>query len=223
MRRKGRVQGLHDHRAYTAAIMTGTGTGEPGDGRPGDGKSAVRHGHGEAAPAAHVAGRAPAGRSGPATHAGHGAHAPRKSSVTWSMAASATLHCLTGCAVGEVLGMLIGAAFAWPALPTAVLAIALAFLFGYSLTVLGLRRARLGLRRTVRLALAADTLSIAVMELVDNGVLLLVPGAFDAEPADLLFWGGLAFSLLVAFAVTTPVNKWLIGRGRGHAVIHGHH
>src|SRR5690606_17896802 len=139
------------------------------------------------------------------------------------VARAAALRCPTGCASGGVLGRVSGAARAWRTVPPAVLAIALAFVFGYSLTMLSLRRARLGWRRTVRVALAADTLSIAVMELVDNGVLLLIPGAFDAELTDLLFWGGLAFSLLVAFVVTTPVNRWMIGRGRGHAVIHGYH
>jgi len=220
MPRRGRVQGLREHRAHTAVAMTGTG--EPDEARIGDGKHTVRHGRGEAAAAAHPADHAPDGRSGREAHAGHGAPATHNG-VTWGMAVSATLHCLAGCAVGEVLGMVIGSALAWPTLPTAVLAIALAFVFGYSLTMLSLRRARLGGRRTVRLALAADTLSIAVMELVDNGVLLLIPGAFDAHLTSPLFWGGLAVSLLVAFLVTTPVNKWLIGRGKGHAVIHGHH
>lgn len=209
--------------------MTSTSAGEPGDAHPGGREDPVRHGPGEAAPAAHAANHEPDGRSGHGPHAGHGMHSEhgghgaRGHGVTWGMAVSATLHCLTGCAIGEVLGMVIGTALAWQTVPTAVLAIALAFVFGYSLTMLSLRRARLGWRRTVRLALAADTLSIAVMELVDNGVLLLIPGAFDAELTDLLFWGGLAFSLLVAFVVTTPVNRWMIGRGRGHAVIHGYH
>ncbi|WP_329278107.1 DUF4396 domain-containing protein [Streptomyces sp. NBC_01451] len=143
--------------------------------------------------------------------------------ATWAVAVQATLHCLTGCAIGEVLGMVIGTAFGWGNLPTTVLAIVLAFFFGYSLTLRGVLRAGVGLRTAVRVALAADTLSIAVMELVDNGVIVLWPGAMDAQLDDLLFWGALAISLAIAFVVTTPVNKWTIGRGRGHAVVHQYH
>ncbi|MDF5754651.1 DUF4396 domain-containing protein [Spongiactinospora sp. TRM90649] len=143
--------------------------------------------------------------------------------VTWKMAASATLHCLTGCAIGEVLGMVIGTALGWHNAPTIVLAVVLAFFFGYLMTIVGLRRAGVDLRRAVKLAFAADTVSIIVMEIVDNGVMLLVPGAMDAGLTTGLFWGALAFALLVAFVVTTPVNKWIIGRGKGHAVVHGLH
>nr|WP_240658064.1 DUF4396 domain-containing protein [Streptomyces populi] len=139
------------------------------------------------------------------------------------MAALATLHCLTGCAVGEVLGMVVGTALGWGNLPTTVLAVVLAFLFGYSLTLRGVLAAGVDLRTAVRVALAADTLSIAVMELIDNGVIVLWPDAMDAQLDDLLFWGSLLISLAVAFAVTTPVNKWTIGRGRGHAVVHRYH
>lgn len=139
------------------------------------------------------------------------------------MAVQATLHCLTGCAIGEVLGMVIGTALGWGNLPTTILAIVLAFFFGYSLTLRGVLRSGLGLQAAVRVALAADTLSIAVMELVDNGVIVLWPGAMDAELTDLLFWGALAISLAIAFVVTVPVNKWMIGRGKGHAVVHQHH
>lgn len=141
----------------------------------------------------------------------------------WSTAIQATLHCLTGCAIGEVLGMVIGTALGWGNLPTTVLAIALAFLFGYSFTLYGVLRAGLGLAAAVKVALAADTVSIAVMELIDNGVIALWPDAMDAELADLLFWASLAISLVVAFVVTVPVNKWMIGRGKGHAVVHRHH
>ncbi|NEC86901.1 DUF4396 domain-containing protein [Streptomyces sp. SID12501] len=148
------------------------------------------------------------------------AHAP---AATWAVAVQATLHCLTGCAIGEVLGMVIGTAFGWGNLPTTVLAIVLAFLFGYSLTLRGVLRAGVGLRTAVRVALAADTLSIAVMELVDNGVIVLWPGAMDAQLDDLLFWGALTISLAIAFVVTTPVNKWTIGRGKGHAAVHRYH
>ncbi|MGY1501524.1 DUF4396 domain-containing protein [Streptomyces sp. QTS52] len=143
--------------------------------------------------------------------------------ATWAVAVQATLHCLTGCAIGEVLGMIIGTALGWGNLPTTVLAIVLAFFFGYSLTLRGVLRAGVGLRTAVRIALAADTLSIAVMELVDNGVIVLWPGAMDAQLDDLLFWGALAISLAIAFVVTTPVNKWTIGRGKGHAVVHQYH
>ncbi|MEU6543325.1 DUF4396 domain-containing protein [Streptomyces sp. NPDC046859] len=141
----------------------------------------------------------------------------------WQTAVRATLHCLTGCAIGEVLGMVIGTALGWSAVPTLVLAIVLAFFFGYALTLRGVLRAGLGLGAAVKVALAADTLSIAVMELVDNGVIVLWPGAMDAGLGDPLFWWVLAIALAVAFALTTPVNKWMIGRGRGHAVVHQYH
>jgi hypothetical protein len=149
--------------------------------------------------------------------------ATNQQAATWSTAASATLHCLTGCAIGEVLGMVIGTAFGWHNVPTIVLSIALAFVFGYSLTMRGVLRAGVGFRQAVRIALAADTVSILVMELIDNAVIVVVPGAMDAGLAEWLFWGSLAFSLVVAFVVTTPVNKWMIGRGRGHAVVHEYH
>ncbi|MGW7379339.1 DUF4396 domain-containing protein [Streptomyces sp. NPDC054794] len=152
-------------------------------------------------------------------HAHHGA----AGSASWSMAAQATLHCLTGCAIGEVLGMVIGTALGWGNLPTTVLAIVLAFFFGYSLTLRGVLKAGVDFRTAFRVALAADTLSIAVMELIDNGVILFWPNAMDAQLSDLLFWASLAISLAVAFVVTTPVNKWTIGRGKGHAVVHQYH
>jgi len=147
-------------------------------------------------------------------------HAP---AATWAVAVQATLHCLTGCAIGEVLGMVIGTALGWGDVPTLILAIALAFFFGYALTLRGVLKAGVGLRAAIRVALAADTLSIAVMELVDNGVIVLWPGAMDAQLGDALFWGALAISLAVAFVITTPVNKWTIGRGKGHAVVHQYH
>jgi hypothetical protein len=158
------------------------------------------------------------------------AHAPARphehhhpAGATWSTAAQATLHCLTGCAIGEVLGMVIGTALGWGNLSTMVLAIVLAFFFGYSLTLRGVLRAGVGFRTAFRVALAADTLSIAVMELIDNGVIVLWPDAMDATLGDLLFWASLAISLALAFVVTTPVNKWMIGRGKGHAVVHAYH
>ena len=136
---------------------------------------------------------------------------------------TATLHCLTGCAIGEVLGMVIATALGWGAAASIVLAIALAFVFGYSFTVGPVLRAGVGLRAALAVALAADTVSITVMELVDNGVLLVVPGAIDAGLADVLFWASLVLALAVAFVVTVPVNRWLIARGRGHAVVHHYH
>jgi Domain of unknown function (DUF4396) len=136
------------------------------------------------------------------------------------VALSATLHCLTGCAIGEVLGMLIGTALGFSDLGTIALAVALAFLFGYGLTSLPLLRAGMALSAVVPIALASDTLSIATMEVVDNGIMLAVPGAMEAGLSNVLFWGSLSFALVVAGAVAFPVNRWLIARGRGHAVVH---
>jgi hypothetical protein len=130
---------------------------------------------------------------------------------------------LTGCAIGEVLGLMIGTALGWSTGATVVLAVALAFVFGYALTARGVLRAGMGVRSALKVALAADTLSIAVMEVVDNAVVLAVPGAMDAGLTSRLFWVSLAFALAVAFVVTTPVNRWLISRGRGHAVVHQFH
>jgi Domain of unknown function (DUF4396) len=136
------------------------------------------------------------------------------------LAAQATTHCLTGCAIGEVLGFVIATRLGWADVPSIVLAIALAFVFGYALTIRQLLRSGVEAARAVRLALASDTLSITVMEIVDNLVVLAIPGAMAAGLADPLFWGSLAFSLAVAWVVAFPVNRWLIARGRGHAVIH---
>jgi len=144
-------------------------------------------------------------------------------SVSWPTAAVATLHCLIGCAVGEVLGMVIGTAVGLHNGATVVISVTLAFLFGYGLTMRGVLRAGVGLRRALSIALAADSVSIAVMEILDNAVMVAVPGAMNAGPASALFWGSLAFSLLVAFALTIPVNRWMISSGRGHAVAHVHH
>jgi hypothetical protein len=156
-----------------------------------------------------------------ASHGHHRAHASGDGG--WAVAVSATLHCLTGCAIGEVLGMIIGTALGFSDLGTIALAIGLAFLFGYSLTSLPLLRSGLALGAVIPIALAADTFSIAVMEIVDNAVMLLVPGAMEAGLDSALFWGALAFALAVAFVVALPVNRWLIARGRGHAAIHGRH
>ncbi|MDQ0380562.1 DUF4396 domain-containing protein [Amycolatopsis thermophila] len=153
----------------------------------------------------------------------HSTHQLTARTATWATAAQATLHCLTGCAIGEVLGMVIGTALEFGNLATVVLAIALAFVFGYSLTMRGVLRAGLPFRDALKVALAADTVSIVVMEIVDNLVVLAVPGAMDAGLDSWLFWASLAGSLAVAFVLTTPVNKWMIGRGRGHAVVHQYH
>jgi len=139
------------------------------------------------------------------------------------VAFSATAHCLTGCAIGEVLGMVIGTALGWSNVATIILAVALAFLFGYSLTMLPLLRSGMALAAVLPLAFASDTLSITVMEIVDNLVMVAVPGAMEAGATSLLFWGSLAFALAVAFVVAFPVNRYLIARGKGHAVVHQHH
>ncbi|HEV2903277.1 MAG TPA: DUF4396 domain-containing protein [Gaiellaceae bacterium] len=161
-------------------------------------------------------------------HAGHAhhEHAHDHSAHGGSLnrvALSATVHCLTGCAIGEVLGVIIGTALGWGNFETIALAIALAFLFGYSLTMLPLLRAGLAFAAAVPLALASDTLSIAVMEIVDNAILLVVPGAMEAGLDSLLFWASLAFALLIAGMCAYPVNRYLIARGKGHAVVHAYH
>lgn len=139
------------------------------------------------------------------------------------VAFSATAHCLTGCAIGEVLGMVIGTALGWGNVATIALAIVLAFFFGYSLTMVPLLRSGLALGTVLPLAFASDTLSITIMEIVDNLVIVVIPGAMDAGLTSLLFWGSLAFALAVAFVAAFPVNRWLIARGKGHAVVHQHH
>jgi Domain of unknown function (DUF4396) len=143
--------------------------------------------------------------------------------VSWAMARQATLHCLTGCAIGEVLGMVIGTSLGLHNGATVVLSIALAFVFGYALTMRGVLRAGVPFRTALKVALAADTVSIAVMEVVDNAVIVAVPGAMEAGITSLLFWGALALSLAVAFVVTTPVNRVMMSRGKGHAVVHAYH
>ena len=156
-------------------------------------------------------------------HHEHHAHAGHETGSVNAMAASATLHCLTGCAIGEVLGMVLATWWGWGDLASIALAVALAFFFGYLLTFVGVRRAGLSVGAAVRTALAADTISILVMEVVDNAILLTVPGAMEAHLDSLLFWGALAVALAVAFVVTVPVNKAMIDRGRGHAVVHEMH
>ncbi|WP_327092954.1 DUF4396 domain-containing protein [Nonomuraea sp. NBC_01738] len=188
----------HDHETH--------GGGDPHAGHADHGKHAQHTQHGDHA-----------------GHTGHGAHAGHGGATTWKMAAMATLHCLTGCAIGEVLGMVIGTALGWSNVQTIILAIILAFVFGYALTMRGVLKAGLTFQQALRVALAADTVSIIVMEIIDNGVMMIVPGAMDAGLDTILFWGALAFAFVMAFLVTTPVNKWLIGRGRGHAVVHAYH
>jgi len=164
------------------------------------------------------------------SHAHHSPHLPNghagRQSAGPSLnhtAFSATLHCLTGCAIGEVAGMVIGTALGLGNLETIALAITLAFVSGYALTMLPLLRAGLPLGNALKLALLADTVSITIMEIVDNLVMLLIPGAMDAPLSSGLFWGSLAFSLAVAGAAAFPVLRWLIARGKGHAVVHAHH
>jgi hypothetical protein len=135
---------------------------------------------------------------------------------------SATLHCLTGCAIGEVLGLVLGTSLGWGNTGTIVLAVALAFLFGYSFTLIPLART-MSFVAAAQLALAADTASIVVMEIVDNAIMVIIPGAMDAGIGTIRFWGSLGLSLAVAAAAAFPVNRWLISRGRGHAVVHAHH
>jgi hypothetical protein len=151
----------------------------------------------------------------------HGAEAHPDAS--WRTAISATLHCLTGCAIGEVLGLVLATWWGWSNAPSITLAVLLAFVFGYSLTMLPVLRAGLPFRQAVGVALAADTVSILTMEVVDNAIVLLVPGAMAAGLLDGLFWISLAVSLAIAFVVTVPVNRAMIARGKGHAVVHAYH
>jgi len=153
-------------------------------------------------------------------HSDHGAHAVQSLN---RLAFSATVHCLTGCAIGEVLGMVIGTALGWGNVATIALAVALAFLFGYALTMIPLLRSGMAFGAAAGLAFAADTASITIMEIVDNAIMLIIPGAMDAHLDNPLFWGSLAFALVIAGFAAYPVNRWLIARGRGHAVVHKHH
>jgi hypothetical protein len=161
-----------------------------------------------------------------AEHRGHHEHhhhhheLPTSGRALDAMALSATLHCLTGCAIGEVVGMVIGTALGWANWPTVALSVVLAFVFGYTLTSLPLLRAGLALGAVIPIALASDTISIGVMEIVDNALMLLIPGALDAGLRDLMFWGSLAVALVIAGAAAFPVNRWLLRRGKGHAAVH---
>jgi uncharacterized protein DUF4396 len=153
----------------------------------------------------------------------HGSHARASGTSVNRTALSATVHCLTGCAIGEVLGMVFGTAFGLGNWTTVVLSVGLAFIFGYSLTMLPLVRDGLGVKTAAALAFASDTASIALMEVIDNLIMVFVPGAMDAGVTTPLFWGSLVASLVIAGVFAFPLNRWLIGRGMGHAVIHAHH
>ena len=166
-----------------------------------------------------------AGLPGPVrtAHAGSTGHAGHAPGSRVRLALSATVHCLTGCAIGEVLGMVLATWWGWSDLPSIALAVGLAFLFGYALTIRPVLRAGLPFRQALRITLAADTVSLVSMETIDNALMLTLPGAMDAGLADPWFWGALAIALAVAFVVTVPVNYLLIGRGKGHAVVHSLH
>jgi hypothetical protein len=152
----------------------------------------------------------------------HAAHQDRPSN-DWALAVTATVHCLIGCGLGEVLGMVVGTAFGWHNAATVVLSIALAFLFGYLLAIRPLVASGMTVREAVPVVLAAETLSITTMEVVDNALMLVIPGAMGAGLGSGVFWGSLVLSLAIAFVLTVPVNRWLISRGRGHALTHAHH
>jgi hypothetical protein len=165
-------------------------------------------------------------QQGPAGHAArqHEHHDDRPGGRALTrLAVSATLHCLTGCAIGEILGLVLATWWGWSNAPSIALAIVLAFVFGYALTITPVLRSGLPLKTAISVALAADTVSILTMEVIDNAVILVVPGAMEAGLTTWLFWASLAFSLAVAFAVTVPVNRALIAGGKGHAVVHQYH
>jgi hypothetical protein len=154
-------------------------------------------------------------------HAEHPHHElPTSGRALDALALSATLHCLTGCAIGEVAGMIIGTALGWSEWGTVALAVALAFLFGYTLTSLPLLRGGLALGAVIPIALASDTLSIAIMEVVDNAIMLAIPGAMEAGLTNILFWGSLSVALAIAGFAAFPANRWLLKRGKGHAAVH---
>jgi hypothetical protein len=157
------------------------------------------------------------------SHYPSGAPASGSGSSLNRLALSATIHCLTGCAIGEVVGMVIGTALRWGNGATIVLSVVLAFFFGYGLTIRPLLGSGLATGVVMRLALASDTVSITIMEILDNAIMLVIPGAMNAGLGSMLFWGSLILSLVVAGAAAFPVNRWLIARGRGHAVVHGYH
>ncbi|WP_432497392.1 DUF4396 domain-containing protein [Kineococcus auxinigenes] len=202
----------HDH---TSAHTTGSPAAQH---ERADGLSVHHTGAGQEAHTDHE------DHSGHETHAGHdSAHGSARGATSWAMAAQATLHCLTGCAIGEVLGMVIGTALGWSTVATIALAVALAFVFGYALTMRGVLKAGVDPRTALKVALAADTVSIAVMEIIDNTAMLAIPGAMHSGVASWIFWASLAGALALAFVITTPINRWMISRGKGHAVVHAYH
>jgi hypothetical protein len=156
-------------------------------------------------------------------HTHHDAHGAEARGSLNQTAFMATVHCLTGCTIGEVLGMVLGTALGWSNWPTVALAVVLAFFFGYAMTLVPLRRAGLAWSTALGLAFASDTLSMATMELVDNAIILVIPGAMDAGLADPLFWGSLVVAMLLAGVAAFPLNRWLIAHGKGHALVHAHH
>ena len=158
-------------------------------------------------------------------HDHHQHHQPTsgKDESLTSLAFSATAHCLTGCAIGEVLGMVVGTYLGLENMTTVVISVILAFVFGYLLTIKPLLKNGVAIRTALGLAFASDTLSIATMEVIDNAVMLIIPGAMDAGLGTVLFWGSLAFSLMLAFLAAVPVNRWLLSKGRGHALVHQYH
>ncbi|UMG94512.1 DUF4396 domain-containing protein [Nocardioides sp. TF02-7] len=164
-----------------------------------------------------------AGHAGHADHAGHTGHADAHGGAVGAMALSATLHCLTGCAIGEIAGLMIGTALGLPTGWTIVLAVGLAFVFGYTLSTFPLVRAGLGVGAALGVVVAADTLSIATMEVVDNLVMALIPGAMDAGLVNTVFWVSMTVALAAAFAAAYPVNRYLLRRGKGHALTHEYH
>ena len=164
--------------------------------------------------------QAHAGQHEHVNHHAHGAHGTSSINRTAFMA---TVHCLTGCTIGEVLGMVIGTSLGWSNWPTVALAVVLAFFFGYAMTLVPLRRAGMAWSAALGLAFASDTLSMATMELVDNAIILVIPGAMDAGLSDPLFWGSLVVAMVIAGVAAFPVNRWLIAQGKGHALVHAHH
>ena len=177
-----------------------------------------------ATPASHPPAHPQHGAHGDSQGTSHGlSHGRPHGTALNRLAASATLHCLSGCALGEVAGLLIGTALGWGNLATIALAVVLAFVAGFALTARPLLRSGMPWRSALRLALAADALSITLMEIVDNGLMLVIPGAMDAPIDSLHFWGSMAVALVVAGVAAYPLNRWLIARGRGHAVVHAQH
>jgi len=157
-------------------------------------------------------------------HIHHGTHGTHHERVSLNRTAlMATVHCLTGCTIGEILGMVIGTVLGWGSWPTVALAVVLAFFFGYTMTLWPLRQAGMAWGTALGLAFASDTLSMTTMEIVDNAIMVAIPGAMDAGLGTVLFWGSLIVSLIVAGIAAFPVNRWLIARGKGHALVHAHH